>query len=101
LDHVINVDYGLTLVFREEIVPAEWWIRTRAIQGSSVARHTLLLIQRFAAVGLISAVDSVRGRSGLAAEKVVGKSHQEKAAAKYDGLFYRHPRLLLEEITLP
>jgi hypothetical protein len=34
-------------------------------------------------------------------EKLVGESGNEKAEAQYDGLFYRHPRLLLEEITLP
>jgi hypothetical protein len=52
-------------------------------------------------VGLLRAVDAVRGFGGLAAEEVIGKSHQEKAEANYDGLFCRHPRLLLEEITLP
>jgi hypothetical protein len=101
LDHVIDVDRGLALVFREEIIPAERRIRTRAIQGRSVAGHTLLLVQCFAAVGLVSAVDAIRSRGGLAMEKLVGESGQEKAEAKYDGLFKRHPRLLLEEITLP
>jgi hypothetical protein len=81
LDHVINVDCGLALVFREEVVPAEGRIRTHTVQGRPVAGHTLLLIQCFAAVGLVSAVDAIRGRSGLATEKVVRKTYKEKAAA--------------------
>jgi hypothetical protein len=101
LDHVIDVDGRLALVFREEIIPAKRRIRTRAIQGRSVAGHTLLLVECFAAVGLVSAVDAIRGRRRLATEKVVGESGKEKAEAQYDGLFNRHPRLLLEEITLP
>jgi hypothetical protein len=101
LDHVIKVDRGLALVFGEEVIPAERRIRTSTIQGSSVAGHALLLIQCFAAVGLLRAVDAIRGRGGLATKEIIGKSHQKKAEAKYDGLFYRHPRLLLEEIKLP
>jgi hypothetical protein len=52
-------------------------------------------------MGLVSAVDAIRSRGGLAMEKLVGESGKEKAEAKYDGLFNRHPRLLLEKITLP
>jgi hypothetical protein len=91
----------LALVFSKEVIPAERRIRTCTVQGSSVAGHTLLLIQCFATMSLLGAVNAICGRGGLATEQVVRRSHQEKAEAKYDGLFYRHPRQLLEEIKLP
>jgi hypothetical protein len=63
LDHVVEIERGLPLVFCEEIIPAERRIRTHTIQRVAMARCALRLIGSLAAMGLIGGIEAIAGGS--------------------------------------
>ena len=61
LDHVVEIERGLALVFGEEFIPAERRIWTHAIQRIAMARCALRLIGSLASMRLIGGIQTIAG----------------------------------------